>query len=187
MKGKVKKMSLYNSPRLYDQSKTIVESFSVNESKRHFLLIADQDGIEKVRGFLPSLSQDTYHFYSVGDTECALALNTTPISQQDFEMKRSEILSKQKVGTQLYIAGKWKFAEKIFTEAVASGFSEEEIQVCIQGPKERYTYCPSCYTLSAIHPEDVESQCPKCGVMLVISKHYSRVRKGYLGYPYVKQ
>lgn len=180
-------MSLYNSPRLYDQSKTIVESFRVNDSKRRFILIADQDGAGKVNEFLPSLKKDMYHFYAVGDIDCNSSLHTTPISQQDFETKLSDLLTKQKVGTQLYIAGKWEFVEKVFTDAVTAGFLEEEIQVYIHGSKECYTYCPSCYTLSAIHPEDEESQCPSCGVMLVISKHYSRVRKGYLGYPYVKQ
>ena len=179
-------MSLYNSPRLYDQSKTIVESFSVNDSKRHFILIADQDGLEKVEEFLPSL-KDSYQLYTVGDQDGQSSLNTSTISQQDFEAKIADILTKQKVGTQLYMAGKWKFAEKVFTAAVAAGFLEEEIQVYIHGPKARNTYCPSCYTLSTIQPEDEESQCPSCGVMLVISKHYSKVRNGYLGYPYVKQ
>lgn len=179
-------MNLYNSPRLYDQSKTIVEAFRVNESKKHFLLIADQDGLEKVEEFLPSL-KDSYHLYTVGDQDRQSSLNTSTISQQDFEAKVADILAKQKVGTQLYIAGKWELVEKVFTAAVIAGFLEEEIQVYIHGPKARNMYCPSCYTLSAIQPEDEESQCPSCGVMLVISTHYSRVRKGYLGYPYVKQ
>lgn len=179
-------MSLYNSPRLYDQSKTIVESFRVNASKRHFIILADQDGLEKVDEFLPAL-KDSYHLYTVGGQNFQSTLNTSTISQQDFEAKIADILTNQKVGTQVYISGKWDFAEKVFTAAVTAGFLEEEIQVYIHGQKARNTYCPSCYTLSAIQPDDEESQCSSCGVMLVISKHYSKVRNGYLGYPYVKQ
>ncbi len=179
-------MSLYNSPRLYDQSKTIVESFRVNDSKRHFVLFADQEGLEKMEELLPSL-KDAHHLYTVGDVRSQITLSTSTISQQDFEAKIADILTKQKVGTQAFIAGKWEFAEKVFAAAITAGFLEEEIQVYVHGSKERSTYCPSCYTLSAIQPEDEESQCPNCGVMLVISKHYSKVRNGYLGYPYVKQ
>ena len=177
---------LYNSPKLFDRSDCIVESFSINEKKQRYVLFSTFTGLEIMKAFIPTFEKK-YEWYVMLDHNQASPNETSKqdrITYLPIE-KTADIMKKQKVGTQLYIAGDWKMVKEAFTFAIEAGFIEEEIQVYIVGEKERHTYCPSCYTLTAIQEEEEEFRCPSCNVMLVISPFYSKVRDGYLGYPYV--
>jgi len=181
---------LYNSPRLFDRSSCLVESFSHNEKKHRFVFFTTLSGLKKAEALIQTFGK-TYELYVVHETEQTLSAEgvekdcVTHLSAQDFLHNVAGIMKKQKIGTQLYIAADWEMAKEIFTTAIEAGFLEEEIQVYVVGEKERHTYCPSCYTLTPIQAEDEEVRCPSCNVMLVVSPFYSKVRNGYLGYPYV--
>jgi hypothetical protein len=123
-----------------------------------------------------------------GGAEAGELLSSLPadaaVLRDAAEAEIAGILRKQKMGTKLCLSGLWKTTEMLYSLAVDAGFAEEEIQAFIAGQKERSVFCPKCYSLTSIQDEEV-TRCSYCGVMLNIGPHYSRVRKGYLGYPFV--
>lgn len=184
--------ALYNSPVLYDRSKSIVEAFSVKPHTRKLMLFADHGGLSEAKGFVQS--QDAagvpYELYYLADgkEEESEILASTPtgttVLRDAGEADILAILRTQKMGAKLYLSGFWKMAEMVYPLAIDAGFAEDEIQVFITGQKARAVFCPKCYSLTSVQDEEV-TRCSYCGVMLNIGPHYSRVRKGYLGYPFV--
>ncbi len=162
---------MYNSPVLYDNSITIKEQLALNTARTKHLVIYDQEGLNDVKKFLKNVQQKNleYELYDISDS---LDLNELRV-----------VLYKQKMGTQLYLASKWDNAVTAFTEAVEAGFTEDEILTVIYGEKKRYTYCVKCYNLSEIG-HDEKAQCSHCGTHIIVEKYFSKVRKGYIGYPY---
>ncbi|WP_257352340.1 hypothetical protein [Pseudalkalibacillus decolorationis] len=162
---------MYNSPVLFDQSDTIVEKFTMQPERRKYLIISDQKKTDVVKHFMNDIEQQVqYESYEIN-------------GEADLE-KVNEVLILQKMGTQLYIAADWDNAVDIFTAAVEAGFTEEDIQTVIYGPKRRYVYCMKCYRLNEINKEK-EAQCSHCDAMMEVGPFFSKVRKGYIGYPFI--
>jgi dimethylamine monooxygenase subunit C len=163
---------VYNSPVLFDKSKTIVEKFTVLHGRRKFLIIsAEPKEADTIQQFINEINNlKEYELVEMNDS---LQVNHI-----------SEILNRQKMGTQLYISANWDDAVTIFTEAIKAGFSEEEIQTLIFGEKRRYVYCLKCYHLQEVEAKDTDTICYHCQISLEIGPFFSRERKGYIGYPY---
>ncbi|WP_042352623.1 hypothetical protein [Bacillus massiliigorillae] len=164
-------MATYKSPVLYDGSESIVEQFSKVERKRKCLIITDSAMNEAVGRFQSEINQEVPYelFIMNGKAD---------------EAKAKEVLAQQKMGTQLYIASTWENAKIIFPLAIEVGYSEEEIQLAVDGEKERHIYCMKCFTLSSIKDEK-EVQCAQCHAHLEVGPFFSKVRKGYIGYPFI--
>lgn len=163
---------VYNSPVLFDKSETIVEQFTVRQDRRKLLIIsAEPKETDSVQQFINKLnSQKEYELIEIND---------------EFQIKNiSGVFNRQKMGTQLYISAKWDDAVTIFTAAIESGFSEDEIQTLVSGDKRRYVYCIKCYHLQEVDAEDTATICYHCQISLEIGPYFSRERKGYIGYPY---
>jgi hypothetical protein len=163
---------VYNSPVLFDQSETIVESFTVRKDRRKLLIIS---AVSKDANIIKPFIIDINGLkeYELIEMKGELQLENI-----------SEILDRQKMGTQLYISAKWDDAVTIFTAAIEAGFSEDEIQTLISGEKRRYVYCLKCYHLQEVEAEETDTICHHCQISLEIGPFFSRERKGYIGYPY---
>ena len=163
---------VYNSPVLFDQSETIVESFTVRQDRRKLLIIsAVSKDTDIIKPFINDIN---------GLKEYELIEMNAELQFENI----SEILDRQKMGTQLYISAKWDEAVTIFTAAIEAGFSEDEIQTRISGEKRRYVYCLKCYHLQEVEAEETDTICHHCQISLEIGPFFSRERKGYIGYPY---
>ncbi|MGE5701638.1 MAG: dimethylamine monooxygenase subunit DmmA family protein [Clostridia bacterium] len=163
---------VYSNPVLFDQSNSIVEQFAVREDRRKLLIIsAEPKEAEVVKQFVNQINgQKEYELIEMTD---------------ESQIKKiSEILDRQKMGTQLYISAKWEDAAAIFAAAVEAGFSEDEIQTRISGKKKRFVYCMKCFHLQEVQPEEKDIICDDCQISLEIGPFFSRERKGYIGYPY---
>jgi dimethylamine monooxygenase subunit C len=163
---------VYNSPVLFEQSDTIVETFTVKRDRRKLLIISaepkEADIVEQFINDINGLKE--YELIEMND---------------ELPLKNiSEVLDRQKMGTQLYISAKWDDAVTIFTAAIGAGFSEDEIQTFISGEKRRYVYCIKCYHLQEVEAEETDPICYHCQISLEIGPFFSRERKGYIGYPY---
>lgn len=163
---------VYNSPVLFDQSSTIVEKFTVRQDRRKYLIIsAEPKETDTIQQMINEINgQKEYELIEIDD---------------ELQLKNvSEVLDRQKMGTQLYISAKWDDAVSIFTAAIEAGFSEDEIQTLISGKKRRYVYCLKCYHLQEAEAEETDTICYHCQISLEIGPFFSRERKGYIGYPY---
>ncbi|MDR7236462.1 hypothetical protein [Neobacillus drentensis] len=163
---------VYNSPVLFDQSKTIVEKFTVRHETRKLLIIsAEPNEAGTIQQFTNEINgQKEFELIEIND---------------ELQLKNiSEILDRQKMGTQLYISAKWDDAVPIFSAAIEAGFSEDGIQTHISGEKRRYVYCMKCYHLQEVEPKETDTICYHCQISLEIGPFFSKERKGYIGYPY---
>ena len=163
---------VYNSPVLFDKSETIVEKFTVRWDRRKLLIISTEpkeaDIIEQFINDINGLKD--YELIEMKD---------------ELQLKNiSEVLDRQKMGTQLYISAKWDDAVTIFMAAIEAGFSEDEIQTLISGEKRRFVYCIKCYHLQEVEADETDTICYHCQISLEIGPFFSRERKGYIGYPY---
>ncbi|MEH7355339.1 dimethylamine monooxygenase subunit DmmA family protein [Neobacillus drentensis] len=163
---------VYNSPVLFDKSETIVEKFTVRWDRRKLLIISaepkEADIIEQFINDINGLKE--YEHIEMKD---------------ELQLKNiSEVLDRQKMGTQLYISAKWDDAVTIFMAAIEAGFSEDEIQTLISGEKRRFVYCIKCYHLQEVEADETDTICYHCQISLEIGPFFSRERKGYIGYPY---
>lgn len=161
--------NVYSSPVFYDNSETIKEELTLHSTRKKHLMIYDQKAVDDINQAIDNHSEDKLEAMEIKDS----------INLQDLRV----LLYSQKMGTQLYIAAKWDHAVTVFDEAVEAGFTEDEIQVIIYGPTKRYVYCMKCYTTSETTYDD-EVYCPQCSAHMDVGPFFSKVRKGYIGYPF---
>lgn len=162
---------MYNSPVLFKESPSIVDEFSPKLNKRKFVVISDSSASHEAERFIGKINADVPYEFS-------------KVTEADYKREVRTLLSQQKVGTQLYIAGEWDNSYIIFAEAIKAGFLEEEIQTYIYGQKKKFIYCMKCYETTEIHNEK-EAQCSHCRSMLSVGPFFSKVHKGYIGYPFI--
>ena len=163
---------VYNSPVLFDQSVSVVEAFTVRQNRRKCLIIsAAPNETAKIQQLINEISsQKEYELIEINHA-----------AQLEYV---SEIVDRQKMGTQLYISAQWNDAVIIFDAAIEAGFSEDEIQTLISGEKKRNVYCIKCFHLQEVTAEETDTICHHCQISLEIGPFFSRERKGYIGYPY---
>ncbi len=123
----------------FDLSKNVVEEFTLIPNTRKCLLFSDPNGLKKIQPFIESLDTQgvSYEFYyltkevqKIAEIELleSLPKGTTVLYEFSDECIL-RIAGKQKLGTQLYMAGSWKALESLYPLVVHSGFGEEDVQV----------------------------------------------------------
>jgi len=160
----------YDQPVLFDKSETITDEFTIHDLRKKAVIVMDKDAMAKsLYEFFDQLAENNIHYEKY--------MFTDEIEVYDL----NKLLYQQTMGTQLYIAAKWDDAVTIFTEAIEAGFTEDEIQVSIDGETKRYVYCMKCYTLNETDYEPTTT-CSNCHIGLEVGPFFSKVRKGYIGY-----
>ncbi|WP_134704349.1 hypothetical protein [Ammoniphilus sp. YIM 78166] len=124
---------------LFDQSKTLVEEFTLIPNTQKCLLFSDPSGLKKIQPFIESLDAQgvSYEFYyltkevqKIAEIELLESLpKGTRVLYEFSDECILRIAGKQKLGTQLYLAGSWKALESLYPLAVHSGFGQEDVQV----------------------------------------------------------
>lgn len=99
-------------------------------------------------------------------------------------MDVSNILSQQRIGTHLFICGKWSMIQAIKEKAYNVGFTESEIQTMGIGPKEEKVFCVKCYSYNLMKKEN-NILCEHCNTLLNVSNHFSKRLNAYLGYIHI--
>ena len=160
---------MYNSPVLFYESVTLTDQLAPNAHFVKAAIICDAVYKDEIVELQKS-------FY---DTPVETVLYTDPLAVREF-------IAAQKMGTCFYLLGKWDDAAEIFSIAVEEGVSEAEIQVKIIGEKRKYIYCMKCFTSSEIDQHAETVQC-NCGAHLNVGPFYSKVRQGYIGYPFIPE
>lgn len=163
---------VHTDPLLFNKSESLKDAFTLYPAKRKYLVVYEQGLEQEIINLLESskhagVEQELYEINEKINLE-----------------KITELFSKQKMGTQLYISSTWDTAVKIFEEAIKAGFTEEEMELVIAGPKRRYVYCMKCFELNEIDIKEKEVECSSCEIMLSVGPFFSRARKGYIGYPF---
>ncbi|WP_298830846.1 hypothetical protein [uncultured Planococcus sp.] len=161
---------MYSRPVLFDQSPTLVDSFSLLQGRRKLAVLFDESGREQVEALMKNMDKVP--------TASLLVSKDTP-SQQI-----SDFVAFQKMGTQICIVAKWDTAYHAFSLAVDEGASEEEIQTLIIDQPKRFIYCMKCFSTSEIPSNESAVQC-QCSAHLEVGPFFSKLRKGYIGYPFI--
>lgn len=157
---------MYNSPVLFFESPSLTAQLS---PKTHFVKAA----IIYDEAYVAEAQQLQAQFYD------------TPVVQHPFKDTEAlrDFIVQQTMGTCFYVVAQWEDAVNIFATAIDEGVSEEELQVKVIGDKRKDVYCMKCFTPSEIDPQATHVQC-SCGAHLEVGPYYSKVRKGYIGYPF---
>lgn len=160
---------MYNSPVLFDASSVLTDELIPNAYFTKAAIITDTPQEMRITRLQEAL-YDTPMQYHVLNTSAELR----------------KFISSQKMGTSFYVLASWENAVEIFDAAVEEGVSEVEIQVKLRDEPKRYVYCMKCFTSSEIARDAKKVQC-SCGIHLEIGPFYSKVRQGYIGYPFVPE
>ncbi|TWT06560.1 hypothetical protein FQV26_01740 [Planococcus sp. CPCC 101016] len=161
---------MYSRPVLFDQSPTLAENFSLLQGRTKIAVLFDETGREQAEGIL--------------ETANTIPAESLLVSEDTPDQKVSEFVASQKMGTQLCIVAQWDTAYRLFSLTVEEGASEEEIQTFIIGQKKRFVYCMKCFSTNEIAGEASAVQC-QCSAHLEVGPFFSKVRKGYIGYPFI--
>lgn len=93
----------------------------------------------------------------------------------------SQLLSQQKMGTYLYLSGKWEFVNRLMSLALEAGFTEHDMQMKVLGPIQKKLICSKCYGVNDVG-DHLHITCNHCHLKLEVTNHYSRRLEAYLGY-----
>lgn len=161
---------MYSRPVLFDQSPTLVEEFSLLQGRTKIAVLFDESGRQQAESWMEAAG-------SVPTVSLLITEETTDEAISDF-------IVAQKMGTQLCIVAEWDAAYRLFSLATDEGASEEEIQTRITDLKKRFVYCMKCFNASEISLNEQTVQC-SCGAHLEVGPFFSKLRKGYIGYPFI--
>ncbi|MBM7618760.1 putative paraquat-inducible protein A [Bacillus tianshenii] len=142
--------------------------------KRHYVFCVDEAGLAEVANVMMHVQSDqvTYELFQVAGVK----------DFTEWQTELEEGLLKQKMGTYLYVAASWDKLNVIKRIASEVGFSEEEAQYHGIGEQEKVVFCGRCHGITSVKDNLFNIECPKCGIPLTISDHFSRKKEAYLGY-----
>lgn len=141
---------------------------SFNKGKRKYLFCADSKGAESLYFLVQQAMEVKVPFdFLVIENESDSFLDLW--------------LSLQKMGTYLYLSGKWEFVNRLKNLALEAGFSEFEMQMKVMGSIRKKLICCKCHGVNDVDDE-LHITCKHCGLELEVSNHYSRRLDAYLGY-----
>lgn len=138
------------------------------KGKRKYLFCADSKGAESLCNLVHQAMEDNAPFDF-------LVIENESDSFCDFWF------SQQKMGTYLYLSGKWEFVNRLKNLALEAGFSEYEMQMKVLGNIRKKLICCKCHGVNDVD-EELHISCRHCGLKLEVSNHYSRRLEAYLGY-----
>lgn len=151
---------------------TSEQTFSLIPGRRKYLLLADSSGFQEIFPILDKLIENEWSFelHFIGKSET--------LSCRYIE----DWLSRQKIGTYLYISAKWETVGQLIKIATRAGFTEEEMQAKGFGKRVKRVFCARCYAINPVVTAELEIVCKQCGQKLEVSTHYSRLHDAYYGF-----
>lgn len=140
--------------------------FTFMPGRRKYLFCGDKQGLKKMQPLIEKVSK-----YNVPFEMC--------------EVDSAELaswLSRQKMGSYLYVSVSWNRLRELMVLAEDIGFTEEEAQYIGHGERIVSIFCCRCHGLTPVPVSAHSIHCSHCQLMLTISDHYSSLRNAYLGY-----
>ncbi len=148
------------------------EELSFIKSKRKYLFCADKKGADALFHLIKQVMAENVPFdFHLLDDE--------PTTQS--ELFLTLWFNQQKMGTYLYLSGRWEMTDEVKKLAIKLGFSEQEMQINVWGASKKNLLCCKCHGINEID-DLVQITCLHCGLELSVSDHYSRRLDAYLGY-----
>jgi hypothetical protein len=138
-------------------------------SKRKYVFCADQEGLKFLLNIMEQVKGN------------ALPHDIFLFDGRDLS-HLAEFLSKQKMGTYLYMALPHAELQKMKKIVEDIGFLDEEMQLIGFGKKRIRIFCCRCQGINEMTEERAEITCNKCRIELSLSDHYSVFHDAYLGY-----
>lgn len=143
----------------------------INPAKRIYLICREPCAETELQPLLSAL-QEHHVPYVVHDL-----VDGGVCSDEEWQ----RLFAGQKMGTQLFLAGRAETVEILKKLAILAGFSKGEIGVIIIGGQSIRLFCAACQQITVISPcEQVD--CGSCGRLLTVTSHYSHRLEAYLGY-----
>ena len=150
----------------------VKEELFFSKGKRKYLFCADSEGAEALYPLVRQAMEEkaSFDFHEIKhESDSFLEL----------------WFSQQKMGTYLYLSGKWDFVYRLKNVAFEAGFTEYELQIKVIGPIRKQLICCKCHGVNDVD-EEMHITCMHCGISLEVSNHYSRRLEAYLGYSSIK-
>jgi dimethylamine monooxygenase subunit C len=145
---------------------------SFRKGKRKFLFCADGEGVSSLYVLVQQAMKENvpFDFHVLDDV-------TDSFLGQWFDQ--------QKMGTYLYISGRWESVKRVGILALEAGFFEHEMQWKVIDHGRKAVMCCKCH---GVNEDGGNSHitCQHCGIRLEVSDHYSRRLEAYLGYVTIK-
>lgn len=155
-------------------------------ASRHVVVVAGPPDAA-MREFLASLSG------VAAERQTVLAFAAA--TQDDVQVVRlalEQALAQAEAGAQLYLLGPEALIWSLFNLARSMGLQPEEISLLRAESAARPVYCVHCAGLQQAGPGP-ETDCPHCGVRLLVREHFSQRLGAYMGVcanaqqPYAKE
>jgi hypothetical protein len=148
-------------------------------NKRHYLFCVDVIGKEVLSSII----------HEVQGRQASLEVIQIDkhVSSDRIHVAMLDRLSRQKMGTYLYIAAEWKRLEQLKKVAEEVGFTSEEASYIGLGARNINVFCCRCHGINKSLEETIEAgnsriKCSFCKIPLSVSDHHSKLRNAYLGY-----
>lgn len=110
----------------------------------------------------------------------AVPMTESVQSEEELEIRLKDILSHERMGIRLYVAGEEGFLWKVKNHCSFFGVEEDEIQLYFAGRAVCKVYCVHCQTLHSYVESDA-IRCKGCGEFLTVRDHFSRRIGAYMG------
>lgn len=140
------------------------------EGKRKYIFCSDEHGLRVLSSVFEHVKKEK------------LAYEWYPFSAEKRECLE-EFLSKQKMGTFLYVVLPYSELHTVQRMAKRIGFSSDETQYIGYGEKWISIFCCRCHELNRAEEKQTELTCHQCRLKLEVSDHYSEFHHAFLGYP----
>ncbi|MDQ0246861.1 hypothetical protein J2S09_004481 [Bacillus fengqiuensis] len=151
----------------------MMEKATFISGKQKYLFCTDQGGLAILNPIIELMADKELSF--------ELVLMGEHSEQGPSSKDLSEWLSQQKMGSYLYAAASWDKVINIRRLAEKIGFSDEEAQYIGYDTQPINVFCCRCHGINKMK-EQTEITCCHCGLLLIVSDHYSSLRDTYLGY-----
>ncbi|MFE7064850.1 hypothetical protein ACFVAD_22220 [Sutcliffiella sp. NPDC057660] len=148
-------------------------------NKRHYLFCVDETGEEELSSLIREVQ--------VRQASVEVIQIDKHVSSDRLQEEMKHGLSRQKMGTYLYIAVEWKRLDQLIIVAEDVGFTSEEASFIGVGTKNMNVFCCRCHGINMVSDIKIERgnfriNCSFCRISLSVSDHYSKFRNAYLGY-----
>ncbi|MGA4721506.1 dimethylamine monooxygenase subunit DmmA family protein [Fictibacillus nanhaiensis] len=140
------------------------------EGKRKYIFCSDEHGLRVLSSVFEHVKKEksAYEWYHFSAEKRELL---------------EEFLSKQKMGTFLYVVLPYSELHIVQTIAAHIGFSSDEAQFIEYSEKWISIFCCRCHELNRAEEQQTELTCHQCELKLEVSDHYSELHHAFLGYP----
>lgn len=154
-------------------------TFTYIPNKRHYLFCVDENGKEELSSIIREVQrrQVSLEVFQID----------RDVSSDRLQVEMLNRLSRQKMGTYLYIAVEWKRMDQVKKLAEEVGFTSEEASYIGLGARNKNVFCCRCHGINKSSEEENKGgnnriECSFCKIPLFVSDHYSKLRNSYLGY-----